>query len=54
MKTEAGAVTGGKEKLQSETKDQNNRNPKNKYSYYKRGRYVSTSGSNIATGNKDN
>ena len=39
LKTEAETTTGDKEKLQSETIGQNNRNSKNKYDYYQRGRY---------------
>ena len=38
-KIEPEATAGEKEKLQSETIDQNNRNSKSKYSYYWRGRY---------------
>ena len=39
LKIEADATTGDEEILQGETKDQNNRNSKNKYGYYQRGRY---------------
>ena len=39
QKIEPEATAGEKEKLQSETIDQNNRDSKGKYSYYWRGRY---------------
>ena len=39
LNIEPEATTGDAEKLQSETKDQNNRNLKNKYGYYQQERY---------------
>ena len=53
LKIEVETTTEDKTNMQSETKDQNNRNSKNKCGYYQRGRYLSATGSNTTTGNKD-